>query len=473
MIQTLSVLLGILGASMLVPCMVDFAVGNPDWRVFLASSLAVMLLSSLVFLAARRQTPHISRRSVFLFVTLVWVLFSIASALPFFFSGLDLSFTDAFFEAASGLTTTGSTILTGLDAMPPGILLWRSITQWIGGLGIVVLGISMLPFMRSGGQQMFSLESSDTADKPFPKTEQYAERILLIYVALTLSCTVAYRLLGMTGFEAINHAMTTVSTGGFSTSDGSMGHFATTGMLLASSIFMFIGGVPFLFLIRITTGSWQNDIQIRYYVGVILFATVAIVIYRAGFHAEADLHDLAPVLFNVVSVVTTTGFASEDYLLWGPAAVGLFFIITFVGGCAGSTAGGFKQFRFVILHQVVNETLSRLMKPNWIVIPRYGERRIEDEVSTSVMIFSFLYAITFIFCALVYSLLGMDFATATSASATALANVGPGIGGVIGPAGNFAGLPDIAKWMLAGEMIIGRLEIMCVFALFMPAFWRR
>ena len=185
------------------------------------------------------------------------------------------------------------------------------------------------------------------------------------------------------------------------------------------------------------------------------------------------MHDLAPVLFNVVSVVTTTGFASEDYRLWGPAAVGLFFIITFVGGCAGSTAGGFKQFRFVILHQVVNETLSRLVKPNWIVIPRYGERRIEDEVSTSVMIFSFLYAITFIFCALVYSLLGMDFATATSASATALANVGPGIGGVIGPAGNFAGLPDLAKWMLAGEMIIGRLEIMCVFALFMPAFWRR
>jgi trk system potassium uptake protein TrkH len=471
-IQAVSVLLAILGAAMLLPAIVDFVAGNPDWQAFLASSLFVLFFSSLFFISGNRPDQRVSRRSVFAFVSVIWLLFSLAAALPFYFSGLNVSFVDAFFESVSGLTTTGSTVLTGLDGMPPGILLWRSLTQWIGGLGIIVLGITILPFMRSGGQQLFSLESSDTSDKPFPRAAQYTERIGLIYLLVTIACATAYMIFGMTPFEAINHAMTTVSTGGYSTSDSSMGHFGTIPMLAASTVFMFIGGLPFLFLIRLSIGAFERDIQINYYVATILFATILILGCRVLNGASPDLGDLVVVMFNVVSVVTTTGYASEDYLLWGSAAVMIFFIITFVGACAGSTAGGIKQFRFVILHRAVSEYLGSAFRPHRVISKKYGTRRIDDQISSSVLVFSFLYAMTFLFCACVFSMFGLDLETAASASATALANVGPGIGNMIGPAGNFATLPDTVKWILSAEMLIGRLEIMCVYALLLPAFWR-
>jgi trk system potassium uptake protein TrkH len=429
-------------------------------------------LSSLFFLSGNRPDQHVSRRSVFAFVSVIWLLFSLAAALPFYLSGLKVSFADAFFESVSGLTTTGSTVLTGLDSMPPGILLWRSLTQWIGGLGIIVLGITILPFMRSGGQQLFSLESSDTADKPFPRAAQYTERIGLIYLLVTVACATTYMIFGMTPFEAINHAMTTVSTGGFSTSDASMGHFDTTPMLIASTLFMFVGGLPFLFLIRLSIGSVERDVQIKYYLATIVFATVLILSYRVSTGADADLRDFVTVAFNVVSVVTTTGYASENYLLWGPAAVTIIFVITFFGGCAGSTAGGFKQFRFVILHQAVMDYLGSAFRPHRVISRKYGARRIDDQISSSVLVFSFLYAMTFLFCACIFSMFGLDLETAASASATAIANVGPGIGNTIGPAGNFATMPDPVKWLLSAEMLIGRLEIMCVYALLLPAFWR-
>lgn len=457
---------------MLVPAMFDVVAGNSDWQVFVASSVGLFFLSLLGYFATRSEKPSISRRGIFVFVTAIWVVFSAASALPFMLSDLRLSFTDAFFEAASGLTTTGSTVLSGLDDLPPGILLWRSMTQWIGGLGIVVLGISLLPFMRSGGQQLFSLESSDKSEKPFPHARQYAERIALIYGGLTLACMSAYMALGMGPFDALNHAMTTVSTGGYSTSDGSMGTFGTTPILLASSLFMFIGGLPFLFLIRLTAANFSWDIQIGYFLYLVGTATAAIVVYRAMHGAEVDIRVLATTLFNVISVITTTGYASEDYQLWGPAIATVFFFMTFLGACAGSTAGGFKQFRIVISSQIIRRSLVMAVRPHQIVAMRYGNRLIDQDLTSSVMIFAFLYAITFIVFAVAYSFFGLDVATAISASATAIANVGPGIGGVIGPAGNFAGLPDIMKWMLCWEMIVGRLEIIAVYALLLPSFWR-
>ncbi|MCB1480731.1 MAG: TrkH family potassium uptake protein [Rhodobiaceae bacterium] len=472
MLQLVAFVLSVIGALMMLPAFADFSAGNPDWLSFAASSTVIVFLSGISYLAYRSGQIALSRRDIFKFVPAVWLVSCLAAALPFYLSGLELSFTDAFFEAVSGLTTTGSTILSNLDGMPPGILLWRSLTEWIGGLGIVVLSITLLPFMKSGGQQLFSLESSDTAEKPFPKTRQYAERIALIYLLVTICCAISYMALEMTAFEAINHAMATVSTGGFSTTDDSMGRFATVPMLLVSTIFMGIGGLPFLFLIRLSMGHLIRDVQITVYLAIILAATflIYVTISESTFHKGFAL--FVTIMFNVVSVITTTGFASEDYLLWGPAAVTIFFFLTFIGGCAGSTAGGFKQFRFVIAFQVVIDSLVKSFRPNQVRILRYGDRKIDERLATSVMVFSFLYAGTFIFFAVIYSVLGLDFETGVSASATALANVGPGVGGIIGPAGNFASLSNAIKWMLCWEMIVGRLELMSVYVILIPAFWR-
>lgn len=473
MFQAIPILLGCLSVLLLFPAAIDFFMGNLEWEAFLVSSILILFISALSLAVTGRPEATTSRRDVFIFVPLVWLLFSLASALPFMLTELHLSVTDAVFESVSGLTTTGATILTGLDSMPYGILLWRSMTQWVGGLGIVVLGISLLPFLKSGGQQLFALESSDKSEKPFPQAKQYAERIILVYLILSVACATAYLAMGMTPFEAINHAMTTVSTGGFSTSDGSMGHFDTTGMLAVSSVFMFIGGLPFVFLITLFAGKVTQDIQIRYYVLIVLGIFAVLVLYRLSMGSKLGLHLLAAVMFNVISVITTTGFASEDYTLWGPLAVTMFFFLTFVGGCSGSTAGGFKQFRIVVIGALIRESISRLLHPNQVVMLKYGERRITSQIVSSVATFSFLYTITFIGCAIIYALFGLDFDTAISASATAIANVGPGVGGIIGPAGNFTTLPDAVKWILSLEMIIGRLEIMSIFALLLPSFWRR
>ncbi|WP_412052026.1 TrkH family potassium uptake protein (plasmid) [Hoeflea sp. Naph1] len=472
MAQTLALVILILGTMMAVPGLVDFALGNRDWIAFAAASTSSLTLGMLLFVATRRQAIDMTRREIFLFVPTSWLISAALAALPFYFSNLGLSYTDAFFEATSGLTTTGSTVLTELDTKPPGILLWRSMTQWIGGLGIVVMGLILLPFLKSGGQQLFQLESSDKSGKPFAHASTFSKRIAYTYLALSILCVIAYASLGMTTFEAVNHAMTTVSTGGYSTSDASMGQFGSTAMLITSSLFMFIGGLPFLFLIYLAGGRFERDQQIRYYVAITIVATLCLFAISAIRYDDGGLHRFASTLFNVVSVITTTGYASEDYQLWGPSAVVIFFFLTFIGGCAGSTAGGFKQFRIVVVQQVVVSALTRTFRPNQMVKMRYGTRRLEPTVTESVMVFSMLYTATFIFFAIIYGLYGLDFETAISASATAIANVGPGLGPVIGPAGNFATLADPIKWMLCFEMIVGRLEMMTVFVLLMPGFWQ-
>ncbi len=472
MISSMSILLCLLAVMMLVPAAFDYGVGNPDWQVFVVSALIVFFAGAIGYVASRKSDENPSRREIFIFVSVIWLLYCAAATLPFMLSNLRLSFTDAFFETASGFTTTGSTVLSGLDSMPPGILLWRSLIQWVGGLGIVVLGMTFLPYMRSGGQQLFALEQSDKTDKPFPQARQFAERIVLVYLAITVACMLSYIVFGMTPFEALNHSMTTVSTGGYSTSDGSMGHFANTGMLAASTFFMFIGGVPFFFLIRLTNGKFDRDIQIEYFLYTIGIGSLAIAIYRAWNGTEITLYNAVSIVFNVTSVLTTTGYASEDYLKWGVPVAMIIFFLTFIGACSGSTAGGYKQFRMVISASIIRETLLKTFRPNQVMSLKYGDRPITPRVAGSVMYFSVLYAATFFICALIYTLFGLDFTTSMSASITALANVGPGLGEIIGPSGNFSSLPDLVKWMLSFEMIIGRLEIMSVYVFLTPAFWR-
>jgi trk system potassium uptake protein TrkH len=473
MISILGFLIAVLGGLMFLPAAIDLAFINEDWHAFVAAGSVSVGVGGALFLGFRDETANrwTTRQSI-IFVNALWASVCLFAALPLYFSSLGLSFTDAFFETASGLTTTGSTVLSGLDNMAPGILFWRSMLQWIGGLGIVAIGVSILPSLGSGGQRLFYMESSDQSDKPFPRIREFAGRIILIYLLLTALCALAYFELGMSLFEAINHSMTTVSTGGFSTSDDSIWHFHDLGILLVASVFMFIGGLPFLYLIKLFSSNRSYDPQVRLYFFGVVAASLLIFALKEALFPEGAWHDLVFALFNVISIVTTTGFAAGDYQLWGPLFGAVFLVLTFFGACSGSTSGGLKQFRFVVIWQMIRQSVMTLGRPHQIVPMRYANRSISDEIVSSTLGLVFIFFATFIVFGLALEISGLDFVTAMSASATALANVGPGLGEVIGPAGNFASLPDVDKWLLSVEMILGRLEILSGYALLLPSFWK-
>ncbi|ADZ68536.1 TrkH family potassium uptake protein [Polymorphum gilvum] len=465
-------LLIVVAAFMMIPAGADLVARNPDWVVFATSALVSGCIGALLSAALARRAFPFRPRETFLFVNAAWFTFSFAGAIPLYASGLDISFADAFFEAASGLTTTGSTILTGLDGLPPGILLWRSLLQWIGGIGIVVIGIWLLPGLRVGGSQLFAIESSEKTAKPYGRIEPFLFRLLGLYLVLTLSCGLLYYLAGMTAFQAINHAMTTISTGGFSTSDSSMGQFSSLAILWIAIVYMLASGMPFLFLIKLAERrEVPHPEQVRVY---LLFVAGASFLAFLSMHATTEdtpFRQFTHSVFNIVSVVTTTGYATTDYLQWGNFAIALFFVLTFFGGCSGSTSGGFKIFRVAILLSSIRAILKRIVHPHRIIEPRFGGAKVTPGVMEGVLIFSVLYAGTFAVFAAVYAALGLDLATALSASATALANVGPGVGPIIGPAGTFQSLSDPVKWLLAVQMILGRLELIGGILVLTPDFW--
>lgn len=472
MLAALGLLIAVLGGLMFLPAAIDLAFVDEDWHAFASAGVISIGFGVAVFLAMRGEKQAWSSRQSILFVNALWVSVSFFASLPLYLSSLHLSFADAVFETVSGLTTTGSTILTGLDNLAPGLLFWRSMLQWIGGLGIVAIGVTLLPSLGFGGQKLFYLESSEQNANPFPRIRQFAARIVFVYVGLTLGCAVAYFVLGMTGFEALNHSMTTVSTGGFSTSDESIGHFHSLGILLVASLFMFIGGLPFLYLVRFFSPDRPEDPQIELYVKGVLAATLVVYLAKEILRPDAGFDDLVLSLFNVISIVTTTGYAAGDYQLWGPLFWVIFLGLTFFGACSGSTSGGLKQFRFVVAWTVIKQAVAKGVHPNRVQPSRYGNQGLSNEVASATLSLIFLFFATFGLFAILLEFSGLDFITSISASATALANVGPGLGEVIGPAGNFTSLPVVDKWLLSVEMILGRLEILSGYALLMPAFWR-
>nr|WP_321444254.1 TrkH family potassium uptake protein [uncultured Cohaesibacter sp.] len=472
MVSVLGILIAILGGLMFLPSIIDLSFHDDDWLAFFGSGAICISFGVGLFLAVRGQEGDWSIRKSILFVNGIWILISLFASLPLYFSSLNLSFADAFFETVSGLTTTGSTVLSGLDTMAPGLLFWRSFMQWIGGLGIVAIGVAILPVLGMGGQKLFFLESSEQSENPYPRIQDLAAKIATVYMVLTVACASSYFLLGMTFFEAVNHAMTTVSTGGFSTSDESMAHFHSMGILLAASFFMFLGGLPFLFLIRLNAPDREADPQIALYVKIVIAATVMIFLAKEMVYPETELNDLVLSLFNVISIMTTTGYGAGDYQLWGPLFWAVFLGLTFFGACSGSTSGGLKQFRFVVAWEVFKNAVGKLISPHRVKPMRYGLRIVDDEMAASTMSLIYLFFGTFTFFAIVLQVFGLDFMTAISASATALANVGPGLGEIIGPAGNFTSLSNVTKMLLAMEMILGRLEILSGLALLSPAFWR-
>ncbi|GGE99241.1 TrkH family potassium uptake protein [Stappia taiwanensis] len=462
----------LIAAFMLIPAGADLMVGNPDWVVFTVSALVVGCTGGVATAAFLRRGGGFNIRETLIFVNAAWLTFSLAGAMPLYLSGLDISATDALFEAASGLTTTGATVLTGLDHLPPGILLWRSLMQWIGGIGIVVLGIWLLPGLRVGGSQLFAIESSEMSAKPYGRFEPFMVRLLLLYFGLTLSCLLLYHFAGMTWFQAVNHALTTVSSGGFSTSDQSMGQFDSVAIQWIAIVFMVFSGLPFLFVIRaVEHRDFRENQQVLFFLGLAAVASVAaFTVLHLGATAT-PFRELTLSVFHVVSVMTTTGYAAADYLQWGSFATALFFLLTFVGGCSGSTSGGFKSFRILVLIHLIRAMVKGMLRPHRIAEPQFAGKPLSVGVREGVLIFGLLYAGTFAIFALIYAGFGLDLETALSASITALANVGPGVGAIIGPSGTFQSLPDPVKWMLTLQMILGRLEIISGIVILTPDFW--
>ena len=469
------ILMSTLALAMCVPAVADAAVGNKDWQVFTLGSAFTLLIGVMLLLTARSQSRALNLRQAFVLTTLSWMIIPAFGALPLVFADLQLSYTDAFFEAMSGITTTGSTILTGLDYAPPGILLWRALLQWLGGIGIVAMAVAILPMLQVGGMQLFRMESSDSSDKVLPRATQLIAFIGFIYLGMTMLCALLYWSFGMTGFDAVTHAMTTIATGGFSTHDESLGYFKSGAIDAIASVFMLLGSLPFVLYLRGLRGNpgalWR-DSQVRWFLAIVLLTVLVMSAYLHFSRFIGVGESIQRASFNVISVITGTGYATADFNLWGTFAVGLLFFLMFVGGCAGSTTCGVKVFRLQVLYATALSQIRRLLEPHGVFIAYYNGKPIPDSVGDSVMSFFFLYVLCFAALAIGLSFIGLDFLTAASGAATAISNVGPGLGTTIGPAGNFATLPDSAKWLLSAGMLLGRLELFTVLVMLAPSFWR-
>jgi len=461
---------------MWIPTIYMLVLGDEEWRKFLLSSV-ITLTAGILLAATNRQRGGFALvpRQVFVLTTLIWLMACVFAALPMLLIQ-QMSYADALFETMSGITTTGSTVLTGLDHASRGFLLWRSLLQWIGGIGFIAMGVLILPFLRVGGMRLFHAESSDRSEKVLPRFESVSKAIVFSYLALSLACAVAYYFAGMSVFDAVNHAMTTVATGGFSTYDASMGYFNDTPSILwIAVVFMILGALPFVLYVQLLRGSpsaFWKDRQVSGFLGIVLFFGVLLALVNGLVQGRDPASALTASFFNVVSIISTTGFASEDYSLWGEQAVMVFFYLAFVGGCSGSTSGGLKVFRLQVAYKMLRRQLDRLVHPHAVFTERYNNREISEDIIRSLISFSFFFALTIALLALSLSFVGLDFMTSMTGAITAVCNVGPGLGSVIGPAGNFATLPDAAKWLLSAGMLLGRLEIMTVLVVITPGFWR-
>ena len=471
----LGILLTTLAVMMIAPAIADIITGNPDWQVFAVAAGVTLFIGVSLALTSRAGGASLSVRQAFILTTMSWIALTAFAALPFAFSQLDLSITDAFFEAMSGITTTGSTVIVNLDAAPPGLLLWRSLLQWLGGIGIIVMALAVMPLLRVGGMQLFRMESSDQSEKALPRAAQVAAAIGVIYVALTFIWAVLLWVAGMSGFDAVAHAMTTIATGGFSTYDGSVGHFNNWIVDVIITVGMIIGSLPFLLYLMAFQGKPGNlmrDTQVQWFLTVVAVIVVIVAGWLWLGNGEDPLLALRYSSFNVISIMTGTGYATVGFDNWGNFAIPVFFFIMFIGGCAGSTTCGIKIFRFQVLYAAAKTQFQNLAQPHGVFIPYYNRRPIPEEVIGSVLSFFFVFFFTYTLLAIALAFLGLDFITSVSAAASAISNVGPGLGPVVGPDGNYANLPAAAKWILSIGMLLGRLELFTVMVLFTRAFWR-
>ena len=470
----ISVTMIAMGDLMLLPALVGAFSGQHDAQPFLNAAAVTLVPALLLFAVSRRPDVRLVPRQAFFITTIVWLIAALAGALPLVFHE-HLRLTDAFFESMSGITTTGSTVLEGLETLSPALLLWRSMLQWLGGLGFMLMAIAILPLVGVGGMRLFRSESSDWSEKSLPRTRDIAARIAWLYVSLTALCGTAYWFFGMSLFDAVNHAMTTLATGGYSTSDQSMGRFGSDGVLWTGTVFMILASLPFvLYLESFRRGIrvFARDEQVRFFFKLVLIV-VAVGATVLAYQQDLPAWEAVTVVaFNAVSTITTTGFASTDYTLWGEFFVAAFVFLMFTGGCSGSTAGSLKAFRLQIALLLFRIQIRKLIHPSGVFVARLNRERVSDDIVSAMVGFSLAIILTVVLVTLALTALGIDFMTAMSSAATAVTNVGPGVGPLVGPAGNFADLPDAAKWLLAGAMLLGRLELMTVLVLFSRSYWQ-
>ena len=458
---------------MFIPWLAAVVVGWKGGEAFLWSGLISSFFCTLVFIATRGDTPRISPRFGVIVVNLLWWIIPVICALPFLEALPQFTIADAIFEATSGLTTTGATVLTDIVYQSRPVLLWRSLMQWIGGLGILSLGLILLPFLRVGGMQLFRMESSDQSEKPLPRLIEISKSIIIIYLTLSGLCALGYVATGVAPFDSIAHAMTTVATGGFSTHDESLGYYQNPMVLWVAIVFMLLGGLPFSFFIAIffTRNMPKADPQITVFLILIFVSSLGLTLFDVDYDT-ISFFKITQYIFNVVSIVTTTGYAAGDFMDYSGIGPVLFFFLIFVGGCAGSTSGGIKIYRFIVLAQLIRASLNELLYARGVFLMRYGKQIVDQEVFRSAIIMISMFLTFLAIFTIILGALGLDFITALSGAASALANVGPGIGEIIGPSGNYSSLDDIQKLVLVAAMILGRLELLVVMALFLPMLWR-
>ena len=472
---TLGILQIILGLFMIIPLIIQIIYKEVD-SGFISASIVCIIFGILFYLSNLDHEKKLNLPQAFLLTALSWLTIAIFGSLPFIFSNIELGLTDAFFESMSGITTTGSTIIKDLDNSPKGILIWRALLQWLGGIGIIVMAITLMPIMNVGGMQLFKISSNDTSEKVMPKTKEISIRLIIVYSSLTLACALIYKLFGMNLFDSITHSMTTIATGGFSNYNESIGHFNNSYIEFSSIIFIIMGSIPFIAYIKFLNGNKKvffNDIQIKGFIKIIIFSIIILFIYLFFENKIFSEVRILSIVFNVVSILTGTGYVTENFSLWGNFSSIFFLILMFIGGCAGSTACGIKIFRIQILYQFILNQLKKIIYPRGIFIIKYDKDNINEKSLSSVISFIYLYIIIFFIITALLSLSGLNFITSISAAATAISNVGPGLGDLIGPNGNFSALSDFSKWILSFAMILGRLELFAILVLFVPSFWKK
>ena len=430
----------------------------------------------MFILANLEDEFRLNLQQTFLFSTLAWVSIAIFGRLPLLLSTLNLTISEAFFESMSGITTTGSTVISNLDGCPKSILLWRAIMQWLGGIGIIVMAITVLPLLKVGGMQLFKMEGSDNTEKILPRTAEVATIIISTYLILTLLCGFFYWMFGMEIFDSVAHSMTTIATGGFSTHNSSIGFFKSSNIEIIATIFIILGSIPFISYLKFVKGNQKiffQDVQIKGLIYLLLFSITVMFLYLLFVDNQNSLLDRLRISsFNVVSILSGTGYVTDDFGLWGKFSLIFFLFLMFIGGCAGSTTCGIKIFRLQMLFLFLRNQIKKLIYPNSIFVVKYNNQKISDNFINSVIVFIFSYLFLFMILAMLLSITGLDFLSAISGAATSISNVGPGLGDMIGPNGNFKQVSDTSKWLLSFGMLLGRLELFAVLVLFFPSFWK-
>ena len=471
----IGILLIVLGASMLAPYVLQVVLDEGS-HSFISASFVTIFIGILFILANLEKESKLNLRQTFLFSSLAWVTVAVFGSLPFLLSTQNFSFSEAFFESMSGITTTGATIISDLDNSPKSILLWRAIMQWLGGIGIVVMAITILPLLKVGGMQLFKMEGPDSTEKILPRTIEVATIIISTYIILTLMCGFFYWIFGMTIFDSVSHAMTTIATGGFSTHNDSIGFFKSSNIEMVASIFIILGSIPFISYLKFTQGNKKiffQDVQIRGLIYLLLISIITMFLYLLLINDESSLFDKIRISsFNVISILSGTGYVTDDFGLWGKFSLIFFLFLMFIGGCAGSTACGIKIFRLQMLLIFLKNQIKKIISPNSVIITKYNNQKISDNFINSVIIFIFTFLFIFLIIAMLLSISGLDFITSISGAASSISNVGPGLGDIIGPNGNYKDIPDASKWILSAGMLLGRLELFAVLVLFFPSFWR-